>query len=504
VHATTARTYPVIAVDGAGVVSHAGTALLSEVADRVGLTAAVSEALHGLRSRRSGHDPGRVIIDVAVAIGDGAETISDVQALADQPEVHGPVASTATIWRVLERIDAGLLGGLRGARALARERAWAARGELTGTELPPARAAGRDLPYAVIDLDATLVTAHSEKEGTAGTFKGGWGYHPLLAFLDNTNEALAGILRPGKAASNTAADHITVLELALALAQLPDAHRHKPVLVRVDGAGFSHPLINYLAEAGLGYSVGFPTTAAVRDAIAALPVHVWRPAVTADGGLREGADVAEITGLLTLGGWPAGMRVLVRRERPHPGAQLNVLEERDGYRYQAICTNTGRGPIPFLEARHRAHARVEDRIRCGKDTGIGRFPSRHMPINAAWLEAALTATDLLAWTQTMLLSGELARAEPKKIRYRLLHTAPADNDASTCDWPATGPGHSPWPRRSPGSGSPRSRTEHPAAHHPDPPGDTGHRAGTSPCPRQEPPRTNPRPRSSSQDHRLTE
>ncbi len=131
----------------------------------------------------------------------------------------------------------------------------------------------------------------------------------------------------------------------------------------------------------------------------------------------------EITGLLTLGGWPEGMRVLVRRERPHPGAQLNALEEADGYRYQAICTNTGRGQVAFLEARHRAHARVTDRIRCGKDTGIGRFPSRLMAINAAWLEAALTATDLLAFTQTMLLSGELATAEPKKIRYRLLHTA---------------------------------------------------------------------------------
>jgi len=143
VHALTEQSCPLVTVDGAGVVSHAGTALLGEVADRVGLTAVVGEALHGLRSRRAGYDPGRVIIDVAVAIGDGAETISDVQALVEQPDLHGPVASTATIWRVLDRIDAGLLGGLRAARALARERAWAARGELTGTELPPARAAGR-------------------------------------------------------------------------------------------------------------------------------------------------------------------------------------------------------------------------------------------------------------------------------------------------------------------------------------------------------------------------
>ncbi len=131
--------------------------------------AAYSDALHPLRQRRSGHDPGRVLTDVAVAIADGAETISDVQALGDQPDLHGPVASTATIWRVLDGIDDTVLDQLRAARAQARERAWAARGELTGTELPPARAAGRDLDYAVFDVDSTLVTAHSEKEGAAGT-----------------------------------------------------------------------------------------------------------------------------------------------------------------------------------------------------------------------------------------------------------------------------------------------------------------------------------------------
>ncbi len=419
--ATTSGSYPIVTADGVGVVTHAGTALLREVADRVGLTAAFSEALDGLRQRRSGHDPGRMLVDVAVAVADGAETISDVQALADQPALHGRVASTATIWRALAAVDAETLAGLRAARAVARERVWAARGELTGVELPPARAAGRDLNYAVIDIDATLVTAHSDKQGAAGNFKGGWGYHPIGAWLDNTGEALAAILRPGNAGSNTAADHITVLDLALA--QLPDAYRCKPILVRVDGAGFSHPLIDHLAAAGLQYSVGFPTTAPVREAIGILPAFVWCPAITADGGLRDGAAVAEITDLLTLAGWPAGMRVIVRRERPHPGAQLDAFEEADGYRYQAVATNTPSGSIQFLEARHRAHARVEDRIRCGKDTGIGRFPSREFAINAAWLETSLTAMDLLAWTQTMLLDGELAKAEPKKLRYRLLHTA---------------------------------------------------------------------------------
>jgi len=423
VQTTTAGAYPEVSADGVGVVSHAGAALLSEMADRVGLTAAFGEATDRLRVRRSGHDPGRVLVDVAVAIADGAETITDVQALRDQPLVHGQVASTATIWRVLDGVDADTLERLRSARARARRRAWAARGELTGTELPPAWAAGRELDYVVIDTDATLVTAHSDKEGAAGNFKGGFGFHVLLAYLDNTGEALAGMLRPGNAGSNTAADHITVLDQALA--QLPEAHRAKRILVRVDGAGYSHALIDYLQACGLEYSVGFPTNAAVRAAIEQIPAWVWQPAVQAHGGAREGADLAEITGLLNLSGWPGGMRVIVRRERPHPGAQLDAIEERDGYRYQAVCTNTGHGQLQLIEARHRAHARVEDRIRCGKDTGIGRFPSRVQAINAAWLETALTAADLTAWTQTMLLSDdpELAKAEPKKLRYRLLHTA---------------------------------------------------------------------------------
>jgi len=311
------------------------------MADRVGLTAAFSEVLHPLRQRRSGHDPGRVLVNVAVAVADGAETISDVQALGDQPGLHGQVASTATIWRVLDGVDADLLDELRLARARARERAWAARGELTGTELPPARVAGRDLDYVVIDIDATLVTAHSDKQGAAGNFKGGFGFHPIGAWLDNTGEALAAILRPGNAGSNTAADHVVVLDLALA--QLPDAHRAKPILIRVDGAGFSRSLIEHPAAAGLGYSVGFPTNAAVRAAIGLIPASVWRPAIDAGGGVRDGADGAEITDLLTLGGWPGGMRVIVRRERPHPGAQLDAFEEADGYRFQAVATNNAAG-----------------------------------------------------------------------------------------------------------------------------------------------------------------
>jgi len=211
VQPTTHRTPPVVTTDGTGVVSHAGTVLLAELADRVGLTAALSEATDGLRERRAGHDPGRVLVDVAVAIADGAVTISDVQALADQQGLHGPagsVASTSTIWRVLDAVakTPGLLAKIRLARAQARDRAWLARGELTGTELPGSRAAGKTINHVVIDLDATLVSAHSDKEGAKGNYKGGFGFHPLGAWLDNTGEALSALLRPGNAGSNTAAD----------------------------------------------------------------------------------------------------------------------------------------------------------------------------------------------------------------------------------------------------------------------------------------------------------
>jgi hypothetical protein len=282
----------------------------------------------------------------------------------------------------------------------------------------------------VIDLDATLVACHSEKQLAAPDYKGGFSVHPLLAWLDNTNEALAGIQRPGNAGANTAADHIEVTDLAVA--QLPDGYRYGvPILFRADGAGASKQWLAHLRglrdERGLdvSFSVGFTMTARVQEAILALPEQAWTPAIEADGELRDGADVAELTGLLphlTPNGWPAGMRVIVRRERPHPGAQLRFTDV-DGYRFQAFATDTPTGQLAWLEARHRAHARVEDHIRTGKDTGMGRFPSRQANINAVWLELSLLACDLLAWTQTTLLDGELATAEPKASRYRLLHVA---------------------------------------------------------------------------------
>jgi hypothetical protein len=422
---------PVVTVtaDGRGVASHAGSRLLADLAEVTGLRHEFSDALAPVRQRRAGHDPGRVLVDLAVMLADGGEAISDLAVLRDQPDLFGAVASTATAWRVLDAIDNRALAGLRQARAVARDRFWAQRDDI-GRGLPAALAAGRELPGLVLDLDASLIDVHSDKQSAAATFKGGFGYHPLLCWLDNTGEALAGRLRPGNAGANTATDHITVLDDALA--QIPDAHRHgTPILIRTDGAGCSKDFLTHirsLRDQGVQaeFSVGFTMTDAVKAAIDALPRWAWLPAIEADGELRDHAEVAELTGLLpglVQAGWPTGMRVIVRREHPHPGAQLSLFDQHHGLRYQAFATDTSRGQLAHLEARHRAHARVEDRIREAKDTGLGRFPSRTFAINAVWLELTLAAADLIAWTQTTLLTGDLAKAEPKALRYRLLHVA---------------------------------------------------------------------------------
>jgi hypothetical protein len=284
----------------------------------------------------------------------------------------------------------------------------------------------------VIDEDATLVIAHSEKERAAATFNRSWGFHPVLAFCDNTNEALTGMLRAGNAGSNTAVDHIAVIDAALA--QIPAEHRHGyPVLLRFDGAGASKALLAHLhglREQGVDaeFSVGWAVGAREHAAIAALPETAWSAAIDGDGDPRDGAAVVELTGMFPAGAltdYPTGMRVIARRERPHPGAQLDLIEERDGWRYTCFATDTQAGQHAWLDARHRAHARVEDRIRCGKDTGLARFPSKRFAINQAWLACVLTAIDLLAWTQTILLHDDpaLSKAEPKTLRYRLLHVA---------------------------------------------------------------------------------
>ncbi len=395
-----------VSADGRGVVGHAGSRLLSDLADQLGLTSGLSTAMAPTKQRRRGHDRGHVLTDLAVMIAGGGTAISDLAVLRDQPTLFGEVASTPTAWRTLEAVDAAALERIAVARAAARKRVWAA---------------GADPKFYVIDFDATLITAHSDKTGAAPNYKKGFGFHPLLAFLDATGEALAGLLRPGNAGSNTTADHITVLDAALA--QLPVDPQQIEVIARADSAGLTHGFIDACVTAGVRFSVGHDLTEPVRDACLTIRPRAWVPAVTADGSdYRDEAFIAEITDSVDLSRWPAGSRMIVRREIPHPGAQL-TFTDIDGHRFQAFITNQTDPDIAYLEALQRGRGRAEKLICNLKDTGCTNLPSNNFQINQAWLTTTLIAHDLLVWCQHLCLDGDLAHAEPKRLRYTLLHTA---------------------------------------------------------------------------------
>jgi Transposase DDE domain group 1 len=398
-----------VVADGEGLVSHAGAALLVRVADKTGLTRALSHRLAGLKQRARGHDPGVVVRDLAVMLANGGECVSDLGATRDQEVLFGAVASDSTAYRTVEKIaeTPGMLEALRAAHARARAFVWA-------RETEP-------LDVLTIDVDATLITAHSEKENAAGTYKGGYGFHPIHAYADENREALAAALRPGNAGSNTVADHIRVIDRCLE--QIPaDQVENLEILIRTDTAGCTHDLLDYCREAKMRFSVGYELTEAVRQAILEIPEDAWVAALDTDGSERENGQVAEITHMLDLSSWPDGCRVIVRRERPHPGAQLSFTDQ-DGYRFQAILTDQTDPDIQILERRHRQRARVEDRIRDDKDSGLAKFPFKRFDMNEVWLELVLLAHDLLIWTQALALEGELAKAEPKRLRYRLFHVA---------------------------------------------------------------------------------
>ena len=412
-----------VSADGRGVVSHAGVGLLREMAQLTGLTRGVTGALLDTYRGVPVHAPGRVFTDLACAIADGADCVSGIGVLGDREDLFGPVASMPTTWRLLERVDTAHLEGVRSARAAARERAWAA-------GAAPKSGAG-----LCLDFDATITIAHSEKQDAAPTWKRSFGFHPLLCFLDRPEvaggEALAGILRPGNAGSNTATDHITVLDLALA--QLPAGFRPGApggprVLARCDSAGATHRFAAACVARGVQFSFGFPVDARIRRIVDLIPAHCWDPAIQTDEDLRDGAWVFEATGMLDLRSWPAGSRLILRKERPHPGAQLSFTDV-DGHRVTAVLTNTPPGVVPGqapgLELRHRQHARVEDRIREGKATGLRNLPCHDAALNSAWLETVLTAIDLLTWTQLIAFTGQpaLARCEIGTFRYRVLHVA---------------------------------------------------------------------------------
>jgi hypothetical protein len=341
--------------------------------------------------------------------------LSDLAVLRDEPDLFGTVASDATALRALE--SGWAAEAIISARRDARAAAWA----------------GGAAPETVtLDIDATLLVAHSDKEDAAATYKGGFGFHPLCCFLDETDEALAGMLRPGNAGANNADDHVAVLDAAIS--QLPPAWRaghgqgddpsaeEHPLVVRADAAGATHGFVDALIERRCEFSIGFQIDRNVRSALLLAQEEDWVPAIERDGTNRDGAFVTELTGLIDLEGWGRGVRLLSRRERPHPGAQLSLFDIQEGWRHQCFITNS-EGDTARLELRHRGHARVEDRIRDGKAMGMRNLPFRDVVPNNAWFQLVLCAMDLVAWTKALCLDGELALAEPKRLRYAFLHCA---------------------------------------------------------------------------------
>jgi len=392
-----------VRADGTGLFSRAGTALLALTAERLGLTDGLSAVLAGTRARRSGHDPGRVLCDLAVMAADGGRCVSDLAALAGQPALFGEVASVSTARRVLLRVGARELDGIRGARARARERAWQA---------------GAAPDRLVLDFDATPISVHSEKEHAAGHYKGGFGFNPLLATCGR--EVLAAVLRPGNAGANNAEDHLAVLDLALE--QLPQARLDDEILARSDSAGASHQFAAACRETRIRFSLGYAIHQPLREAILSLDESAWTSAINQDSEPRDGAWVAELTDHANLSDWPPRTRLICRRERPHPGAQL-AFSDLDGHRFQCFITDQPDADIAALEVSHRQHAQVEDRVKTLKATGAGHLPFHSFTANAAWLELALLAHDITVFTQLLTLDGEHRICEPKRLRYRILHVA---------------------------------------------------------------------------------
>lgn len=418
---------------GRGMVGHAGAVLLHRVADRTGLVGGLRGALAASPWML---DRANVLVSLVVGIALGARNLRQAELLARH---HAPLlgegVSDSTLWRTLGEIDVRARARIAKTRAAVRVRVWDLLADRAGG-FPWLVILGRPLAgWTVIDMDATVITCSSRKERAAGTYKGTWGFHPLAAWCANTCECLAMMLRPGNAGSNTASEHIAVL--GDALAQLPRGYRRR-ILVRLDGAGASHALIEHLLSLSttrrkVAFTSGFTITAVEEAVIAALPEHAWTAAIEQDGTIDPVAQVAELTGLWRRAGWPEGLRYIARRVKPtrRHAKKLTEFEKATGWRYQLVVTNIrdlgrsvpGSHHVYFLDTLHRQHAVVEDRVRTEKATGIRTLPFHGYERNQAWLLAANLAYDLTAYLQLLGLDpdDELAAAEPDSLRAMLLH-----------------------------------------------------------------------------------
>lgn len=416
--------------DGTQVVGHVGLHALGMFADRMGVGDALSEAVGWSGRGTPVHDRGKVLVHTMLMLTGGGESCADIEFLGSQGRLFGGVCSDSTLYRTFtDSLDTEAVERARAVIGQVRSRVWARSASTKGTT------------PVVLDLDASLVEIHSEnKEGTAPNFKHGFGFHPLFCFADGTGETLGAMLRPGNATANDAADLLAVLDAGIDQlpAEVAAGHRagddpsevHRPVVARSDSAGCSAGFVDGCRDRNIGFQVVARRKTAVSAAVAAAndDTDRWVPAVGADGSVKELGDgqpvamVAEVTDLVDLTGWPQGSRLIVRREPLHPGAQTSLLPDLE-YRFWGHYTDQAGNPAT-LDRQMRAHAHVEDHIGRLKESGLLRFPFTELAANQAWLQVVCWAADLVRWFQLLCLTGPLARALPKRLRWQLWH-APA-------------------------------------------------------------------------------
>jgi hypothetical protein len=443
--------------DGSGLAGHVGAVVLRQLADRLGLTAALDRTLT-MKGKFPQLSRGVVLVSTAIAIALGATAMADIEVLGQLAPVLGAAPSDSTVRRVLDMATDRMLARIAQARARIRKHAWELIEDAGG--FPWIAVAGKILEkWLVIDMDGTLITAHSDKENAKPTWKMGYGFHPLGAWLANTRECLAMLLRPGNAGSNTFTDHKDVLTAALQ--QVPAASRRR-TLIRLDGAGASHHLVRHLL--GLStrrmtvlFTCGWTILDSDEDAIAALPASAWQPGLLQDGGLEDDKDCAEITHLMSRAeDWPDGLRFIARRVKPSRRHHKNMtaFEKKTGWKYSITCTNiphTGMAGVPgsqhpqFIDVLQRDHATVEtDGVRTAKAMGLRNLPSKAWQVNKGWVLAANIAADLTAWARLLGLydQEELRDATPDTLRYRiwsipgrLVRHARKRNLKISPDWP---------------------------------------------------------------------
>jgi hypothetical protein len=405
---------------GTGVVAHVGLHALGCFADRLGLGDSLSARIPPTGERMPLHDRGKVLVHSALMLAGGGESCADIEHLRLQSDLFPSVPSDSTVFRTFHELSATTRSGIAEAMAEMRSQVWSRSSTTTGTR------------SVILDIDASLVEIHTDGKQNAGpTYKGGFGFHPMFCFADATGETLSGLLRPGNAGANTVADHVTVLDEAIA--QLPAAiavgHRAgddaarvtRTVVVRADSAGCTEGFLAACRARNVSFFVSARSnpqvTAAICDAIGI--DQVWEQAFTQGGEPRVGTSVCELTSLIDDHKLPDGTRLIVRREPLHPGAQRSLFPSLE-FRYWGFYTDAAGSPVE-LDATMRAHAHVEQHIQRLKDSGLCRMPFTSFEANANWMMTVAMSADLVRWFQLLCFDGNWVNARPKAMRWGIFH-----------------------------------------------------------------------------------